>query len=207
MRKNTILYLFFVFITVTNCGTLKETEITGNYLLKTGVGNEYIYFNKDGTFNFVCQIPLIASKSMGTWKLQENLIILNSYLDYKNDYFVIEDISEQSDLFIDIVDKENRGIPNVPVIIDNDKTAFYTDLNGRLNLKNIQLNKGDVLKIYPIELSDDKGNIKIEDNLIDKSFRIKVYEKIYEKKYFENEIVEFKKNKVFLNNHCYKKEL
>ncbi|WP_445457003.1 hypothetical protein [Flavobacterium sp. HNIBRBA15423] len=195
--------LFFVIFI--KCSSISKQNLTGTYVLKTKVGNEYIKLNRDGTFNFKSQIPLIQSESNGSWSLKNNNLILSSFLEYKNDFIEVEELTNKDKSLIQVMDKENKGMFGIIVRINDDENIFSTDINGYISLEKLELKQGDIVRINTINLSSENIFYKIKKSDKNKFIKIKIYEKDGVKRYFENDTLEIKKDKIILNKDIYKK--
>lgn len=198
------IYIFFFFIFFIKCGVIKDEKIDGTYIFKTKIGVEYLKLNRDKTFYFDCQIPLVSSKSEGYWKIEDGLLIINSDLKYKNDYVVVKELINEDIPFVQIIDEVNMGIFNVPIRINDN--IFFTDIDGKFYLENIKLKKGDLLKFYPLGLSESKNIYEVTSLVENKSIIVKVFSKNIGKRYFEKDTLIIKGNKIIMNNQVYKKK-
>lgn len=201
-----ILVTLFFFLLLISCNVFKNKEISGIYVLETKLGNEYIKLNNDSTFNFICQIPLIQSESTGNWFIKDKKLIIKSFIKYNNDYIEVEELLRDKGFVIQIVDSENEGIYGIPININNDSSYMVTDINGEIFIKDYEFKQGDLIKIYMASLSSKKGIYRL--NCIDNCnyIKIKIHIKEPHKKYFNNDTLNIRNNKIILNKQAYVKK-
>lgn len=206
MKMKSLIIIILSFFLLNFCSTIKDKDITGVYVSKNNLGNELIRLNKDSTFSYKCQLPLLESESKGFWTFNNNLIVLNSYEEFKNDYFEVEELNQDSDFpTIKIVDENNNGITGVNLKINNNiSNTLISDLHGNINDDSINLRKDVNITIYSIDLSLGNGKYFIKNDSI-KSLIIKIYRKTNEKKYFFNDSLKLKSEKLFFNDLFFKK--
>jgi hypothetical protein len=155
-------------------GCSSKSGIYGTYKHSTKVGSEIIEINKDSIFYLKSSIPLMEYESKGKWSVIDNKIYFKSFDEYKNDYVLVKEIEENNNTSsITFIDENNNSIPYVALNINN--KWFDADFYGEI--KNIDIKKGDLIKIKSILLGKDFEYV-IKNNY--KSF--KVVFKIYSKK-------------------------
>ena len=172
----TLLLLTSIFI---NCKSTKNREVDGIFVNKTILGNEFLKFNSNHTFEFYSKIPLLISESKGNWYLKNGEIIINSYPEYKNDYFTVEESLKGNDdeSIIHVVDENNYGIYGVDFIM-NQNIYITTNEDGKIILNNYSFNVSDKIEFSSINLSLEKNIYSIKNS---KSTFIKI--KIFSKNY------------------------
>ncbi len=199
----TLLLLTSIFI---NCKSTKNREVDGIFVNKTILGNEFLKFNSNHTFEFYSKIPLLISESKGNWYLKNGEIIINSYPEYKNDYFTVEESLKGNDdeSIIHVVDENNYGIYGVDFIM-NQNIYITTNEDGKIILNNYSFNVSDKIEFSSINLSLEKNIYSIK-NSKSTFIKIKIFSKNYEKKYFENDTIQIKRNKIILNEKSFNKQ-
>lgn len=171
LQKYTIL---LVLILIFSCSTKTTIHGTYKHLGKVG-GSETIEIKNDSTFYFKSTIPFLESESKGKWSIVNNKIHFKSFAEYNNDYVIVQEIEgNHSNSSIIFIDENNNNVPSVVLILNNN---FYeADFNGEI--KNIKINKGDLMKIKTVILGKDFDyTVKNDFN----SYEIVL--KIYSKKY------------------------
>lgn len=118
--------IFCLVLFLYGCKSTKTEQLSGFYeQKKVGKPFRQIQLYKDGTFDYHHEYGLSFAKSKGTWKIEEDKIILNTFEDYLTDFF---DISETID-------------ETFPL----DKVTFIYIIDGKRSNGNLTIGKNDKL--------------------------------------------------------------
>jgi hypothetical protein len=180
---------------------LKNKNAEGYYILKTKVGSEYIHLKKDSLFDFECRIPMLQSKSSGSWYDKGKYIIIKSFPIYKNDWINVTEVKNEGAPTVQILDKNNNPVFGVQLYINN-KYINSSNLKGFVYLININLNKGDVIEFSTLDLSSEKRKYIIKNNDCN-SIIANIYPIELGSKFFEKDTLIFKGNKLIYKNSVY----
>lgn len=202
--KYIILNLLSLFFLV-NCKSVKDENVIGSYIYNSKIGSEEIHLSDNKLFSYKCQIPLIKSESKGHWEIKNNILILKSFEEFKNDYFEVVELNQNLDsTIIKVVDENDNPLAGVNIRIDNFSDNLVTDLSGHIVNENINFSKDLSIKIFSIDLSLGKNEYIVKSNST-KSLIIKIYRKTNEKRYFSNDTLKLKKNKLIFKDIAFKK--
>ncbi|HLO73683.1 MAG TPA: hypothetical protein VK164_07085 [Flavobacterium sp.] len=203
MKK--IITLLLLTSVLINCKSTENQEVEGLFINKTIAGSEFLKIYSNHTFEFYSEIPLLISKSKGNWYLRNDAIIINSYPEYKNDYFVAEESLKESDdkSIIYVIDENDEGIYGVNFII-NGNIHIATNEEGKIIVNNYSFNVSDKIEFSSINLSSEKNVYSVKKSKSN-FIKIKIFNKNYEKKYFENDTIKIKRNKIILRNENFNK--
>ncbi len=200
MVKNKIEIIFILF-TLFSCSSLKKEDIKGvyNYKSKISLGRLSI---TDSVFEFEYQAPFENYSSKGTWSYSKKYLTLKSYDSYKSGFIEVTEMTTSTG-YIEVLDRYRYPISNVNITIDGKQSKFSTDSMGRVylnnneNPKNIQVHFIGLLETYNHYIvKSDKSN----------TFIVVMYDRNYQKKYFDFDKVKINKNKALIDKQLFIKD-
>jgi len=141
-----------IFILFTSCEPVVFNSLLGKYRTKGGFEwGSSIVLNNDSTFLYKDQVGCIFVEITGTWKINGQSIILNSYIQPKQDttkeYYIIKTYNDHSNnITFDLTDEEGIIPGATGLLFQNGDTIEKksSDINGRIIFKN---NMADSIKI------------------------------------------------------------
>ncbi len=137
---------FLLILLISSCNTLKEINeeaIYGTYQWYGAYGiASNITLNPDNTFIYYWQIGLTNGNTLGTWKIGNNFLVLNSERQFreKEKFNVLEKRSQDS-LFYEftIIDKKNKTLQGVNSVYLLDSTFVGGTSSDSLGIMRIPL--------------------------------------------------------------------
>ena len=196
-----VFYLFFLFL-ILGCSSseqLNDSSVVGKYSYEAagyGVGST-IEFKEDKTFTYTWVTGLLNGTTEGTWAVSGKKIILNS--DRKksdNIKFRILENSENNLGFykLKFLDENKDILPKVICLYIKESGEIKeldADFDGELQVSKNE----DFQKVKFIFLGFHEFEIKKED--LKGNVTLMMFQKETQYKYFENEVMIFKGDKIY----------
>ncbi|AXG73646.1 hypothetical protein DVK85_05125 [Flavobacterium arcticum] len=190
-------YTLIIGFFLVSCSPIKVTQLKGNYVCKRK-NNPYLYSEitlNDTAFSYTYRAGLYYKESQGTWHIEGNNIILNSYDYCKNDYLIVEEKHTEGKPYIQLNLNQNEDkfpLPGWSIKINDSGEYLLTDSEGKIYFdKTAEI---DTITVFSIGLSEKNSKYTIKD----RTANIFEIELIMENQYiyFENE--KMKRNGRFL---------
>lgn len=115
-----------------------EKSVTGTYLRHWDFeNNSKLTLDNDKTFKLEIQQGLVFFQTTGTWALKNKDLILNSYDNSSrqlNSFVKDKRLTEQSDLYIKVMDDTGSDLPGAPIYVYNSDNVntFSTNENSEV---------------------------------------------------------------------------
>ena len=196
-----VFYLFFLFL-ILGCSSSKQinnSDILGKYsYIASGYGiGSTIEFKEDKTFIYNWVTGLLNGTTEGTWSLSGKKIILNS--DRKKSDVIKFKILENSENSLDFyklkfLDDNKDILPKVICLFVKESGEIKeldADFDGELRVSKNE----DFQKVRFIFLGFHEFEIKKED--LKGNVTLMMFQKETQYKYFENEVMIFKGDKIY----------
>lgn len=191
----TILNLLLAIILITSCSVqkLNDEKTAGKYQSKKGDPFTELTINQDNTFKYRQEAGLYNSISEGTWMSKDEKIVLMSNPSFKTNMIEVSEIEINKSRKIKIYNDVNQPYSDVVVkIIYNGGNLIKMTNNDGV----IELDNNLIIQSFNINYLGENYSYNILKDT--SSFEVVLYADNLDKKYFNNEKVIIRKNKIIL---------
>ncbi|RYJ43392.1 hypothetical protein [Flavobacterium beibuense] len=177
------LALFLLLINLSSCGVLRlnESDAIGEYKVSGDYTEGILNLNKDKSFDYkyFMDVGGWCCESKGEWRLYKGKLILKSYQEYKEDYILVRE-STNDDPHIELFDEVGALGHSFGVYLEG--KYFSADDNGRVDYENIIV---DSIKVNHYGLSESASFYRVV-NKNSNTFYIKIKGKTLATSYFDD---------------------